>query len=539
MIFASAAMRARVAGLLAAACALVLVGCEAAPAEDVTEPVRIVVGTTDPVTSLDPAGAYDSGSFAVMTQLYPALLTTRPGARDVEPDLAETAEFDEAGDYVVTLKPGLRFANGNKLTSGDVKFSLDRIVAIDAPTGPRALLGNLDEIETPDASTVVFRLKDGGDQTFPLVLSSPAGLIVDEETFSADAVTSDDDIVKGGGFAGPYSLTEFRPAERAIFTPNTSYVGVLGVPRNDEVELRFFGASADLAREVREQNVDVASGSLAASDLAELRGEDAVRVIDGPGGEIRYLVFDFDTMPFGAKEQDADPAKSLAVRQAIADVVDREAIAHDVYADAYVPLFAHVPSAFDGATEALLELYGDGDGGPDVDRAAERLETAGVSTPVSLQLHYTSDHYGESSAAEYELLAEQLVDSGLFRVELTATPWEEYTNQRTTGDYPLYQLGTFPDYADADTYLTPFFGTGNALKNHYDDADVDAQLAQQRTEADPAERSTIIEGIQVRLAEQLPTLPLLQGTRHLVVVTGVSGAVLDPSFAVRFGSLSK
>lgn len=539
MFSASAAMRARIAAALAFACAAVLVGCDIAPADDATEPVRIVVGTTDPVTSLDPAGAYDSGSFAAMTQLYPSLLTTRPGGDELELDIATSAEFDDAGDYVVTLKSGLRFANGNKLTSGDVKFSFDRIAAIGSDTGPLALLGNLDAVETPDASTIVFRLKDGGDQTFPLVLSSPAGLIVDEETFSADAITSDDDIVKGGGFAGPYALTEFRPSERAIFVPNTNYVGVLGAPRNDEVELRFFGASADLAREVREHTVDVAAGSLAVSDLAELHATDDVRVIDGPGGEIRYLVFDFDSMPFGGKQDDADPAKALAVRQAIADVVDREAISEEVYAGAYVPLFGFVASSFDGATDSLLELYGDGDGGPDVKRAAERLEAAGVTTPVSIQLHYTSDHYGESSAAEYEALAQQLVESDLFRVELSAAPWEEYATQRTTGAYPIYQLGTFPDYGDADAYLTPFFASGNVLKNHYDDADVEAALDAQRTEEDPDARAAILEEIQVRLAERLPTLPLLQGTRHLVVVTGVSGAVLDDSFALRFGSLNK
>lgn len=539
MFSAPAARRTRAAAMLAAASALVLAGCVAAPADDIAEPVRIVVGTTDPVTSLDPAGAYDSGSFAVMTQVYPSLLTSRPGSPEVEPDIAASAEFDEGGDFVVTLKSGLRFANGNKLTSGDVKFSFDRITAINADTGPWALLGNLEAVETPDASTVVFRLKDGDDQTFPQVLSSPAGFIVDEETFSADAVTSDDDIVKGGGFAGPYTITEYRVDERAVFAPNTAYSGVLGAPRNDEVELRFSSASADLAREVREQTVDVASGSLAASDLAELRGEDTVRVVDGPGGEIRYLVFDFDTMPYGAKQQDADPGKALAVRQAIADVIDREAIAQNVYDDDYVPLYGYLPSGFDGAGEPLLDAYGDGDGGPDVARAADRLEAAGVETPVRLEVHYTADHYGESSAAEFEQLAEQLEASSLFRVKLTSAPWDEYAKARTTDGYPLYQLGTFPDFPDADTYLTPYFSTGNVLKNHYSDADVEAEIARQRTEADPAARVAIIEGIQTRLSEQLPTLPLLQGTRHLVVGTGVSGAVLDSSFALRFGSLTR
>lgn len=539
MFSVAAAMRARAAAFLAAACALVLAGCVATPADPVEEPVRIVVGTTDPVTSLDPAGAYDSGSFAVMSQVHRALLISRPGTLELEPDLAQTAEFDEEGDFVVTLRSGLRFANGNKLTSGDVKFSFERILAINADTGPWAVLGNLDAIETPDATTVVFRLKNGNDQTFPQVLSSPAAFIVDEETFSADAVTSDEDVVKGGGFAGQYTISDYRPNERAVLTLNQTYTGPLGSPRNDEVELRFYGASGDLARDVRERTVDVAAGSLAAGDLAELRDEKAVRVVDGPAGEIRYLVFDFATMPYGSKQPDSDPAKSLAVRQAVADLIDRKAIADDIYGDAYMPLYAYVPDGLEGANEALREAYGDGAGGPDAKRAAERLEAAGVETPVRFTLHYTSDHYGESSAEEYEAIAKQLNDSKLFRVELASEPWESYAKTRTTGAYPVYQLGTFPDFDDADTYLSPYFSTGNVLKNGFSDAEVEAQLAAQRGEADPVVRAQLIEELQERLAAQLPTLPLLQGTRHLVVASGVSGASLDGAFSMRFGNLTR
>ncbi|TPW65747.1 ABC transporter substrate-binding protein, partial [Schumannella sp. 10F1B-5-1] len=80
--------------------------------------------------------------------------------------------------------------------------------------------------------------------------------------------------------------------------------------------------------------------------------------VDGPGGEIRYIVFNFDTMPFGAKTPEADAAKALAVRQAMADVVDRAEIATQVYKDTYTPLYSYVPQGLTGATEVLKDLYG-------------------------------------------------------------------------------------------------------------------------------------------------------------------------------------
>ena len=54
---------------------------------------EILLGTTDKITTIDPAGSYDNGSFAVMTQVYPVLLNTPSGSPDVEPDIAESAEF--------------------------------------------------------------------------------------------------------------------------------------------------------------------------------------------------------------------------------------------------------------------------------------------------------------------------------------------------------------------------------------------------------------------------------------------------------------
>ena len=143
----------------------------------------------------------------------------------------------------------------------------------------------------------------------------------------------------------------------------------------------------------------------------------------GPGGELRYIVFNFDTMPFGAKAADADPAKALAVRQAMAHVVDRGAIASQVYKDTYLPAYSVVPDGFVGAIQPLKEMYGDGSGKPSIDKAKKAFEDAGVTAPVTIKLQYNPDHYGKSSGDEYAMIKEQLEKSGLFTVELQSTEW--------------------------------------------------------------------------------------------------------------------
>src|SRR6185436_4364573 len=114
----------------------------------------LTIGTTDKITSIDPAGSYDNGSFAVMNQVYPFLMNTPYGSPDVKPDIAESAEFTAPTEYTVTLKPGLTFANGHKLTASDVKFTFDRMVKINDPNGPASLLYNLKSTEAKDDTTV-------------------------------------------------------------------------------------------------------------------------------------------------------------------------------------------------------------------------------------------------------------------------------------------------------------------------------------------------------------------------------------------------
>jgi len=534
--------RGRAIGVTAglAAAALVLAGCSATPAEDAGG-APLTIGTTDKVTTLDPAGSYDNGSFAVQNQVFPFLMNTPYGSPDVEPDIAASAEFTAPTQYTVTLKPDLVWANGNDLTSSDVKFSFDRQLAIAADNGPSSLLYNLESVDAPDDTTVVFNLIAPDDQIFPQILSSPAGPIVDEESFSATELTSDDDIVAAKAFAGQYVITSYDFNNLIGYKANPDYAGLLGAAKTDVVNVKYFADSSNLKLEVQEGGIDVAFRSLSATDIEDLRGNDNVEVVDGPGGEIRYITFNFDTQPFGATTADADPAKSLAVRQAVADLVDREEIADQVYKGTYTPLYSYVPAGLTGATESLKGLYGDGNGAPDVDKATATLTAAGITEPVELNLQYSNDHYGPSSGDEYALIKDQLESSGLFTVNLQTTEWVQYSKDRSSDVYPAYQLGWFPDYSDADNYLTPFFLTENFLKNHYVDQEVNDLILEQAVTVDPAARTALLEEIQDKVAAQLSTVPLLQGAQVAVTGTTVTGAsdTLDASFKFRYAALAK
>ena len=542
MTSASTNRRVLVAAAGVSVAALALAGCTAGGG-DSTEAAggTLTIGTTEQITALDPAGSYDNGSFAVMNQVYPFLMNTPYGSPDVEPDIAESAESTSPSQYTVTLKPGLKFANGNDLTSSDVKFTFDRQLAIADENGPSSLLYNLDSVDATDDTTVVFNLKSENDQIFPQILSSPAGPIVDEDVFSADSLTSDDDIVAGNAFAGQYVITAYDFNNLVSYEANPDYQGLLGEAKTGTVNVQYYTDASNLKLDVQEGNIDVAHRTLSATDIEDLRGNDNVKVVDGPGGEIRYLVFNFNTMPFGATTPEADPAKALAVRQAIANLIDRDAISEDVYKGTFTPLYSYVPEGLTGANESLKELYGDGNGAPDADKAAEVLSAAGVETPLDISIQYVAERYGPSSSDEYAIIKDNLEASGLFTVNLQSTEWVQYSEDRVADLYPAYQLGWFPDYSDADNYLTPFFLAENFLANHYDNPEVNDLILEQAVTADPDARAALIGEIQDKVAADLSTIPYMQGAQVAVVGSDVEGAedTLDASFKFRYAALSK
>lgn len=124
-------------------------------------------------------------------------------------------------------------------------------------------------------------------------------------------------------------------------------------------------------------------------------------------------------------------------------------------------------------------------------------------------------------------------------MNLQSTEWVQYNKDRVSDVYPIYQLGWFPDFSDADNYLTPFFTKDNFLENHYDNAEVEALIKQEVTTADPAEHLKLIGDIQNLKADHLSTVPLLEGKQFAIAGKDVTGVILDSSFHLRFGSIEK
>ena len=483
----------------------------------------IYAGTTDRVVSLDPAGAYDLGSQQLIGNLYQNLLTIPAGGNQPKPDAAKRCAFKNAKTYVCTLRSGLKFSNGDRLTAADVKFSLDRVLAIGAPTGPASLLASLARVDATSAKTVTMHLRHA-DGTWPYILTHTVGAIVPKGVFPARRLLADRRVIG----SGPYKLDRYTASQQAKLSRNARYSGPAAKTKN--IVVMYFRQSAALKLALEQGDVDLAFRGFSPAEVATLRTETArgVQVLEGPGSEIHYLVFDVSKAP----------VNNLAVRQAIAQVIDRAALASTVYADTVTPLYSLMPAGLYGAKPAFQTAYG----APDVAKAKAILAAAGITAPVTLDAWYTPTHYGPEEAADLGEIRRQLEASGLFTVNVGAQEWDAYKDAAfAKHQYPLYGLGWFGDYADGDNFLSPFLRDGGFMQNGYTNAVVDQLLDRQLASAKPAERAGIFGQLQDVLARDVPLLPLWERKQIVATGTGVDGVqkTFDPALQMRFWLLSK
>ncbi|MFE1249033.1 ABC transporter substrate-binding protein [Streptomyces sp. NPDC058735] len=478
----------------------------------------VVVGTTDRFTAskdapapLDPAYAYDVGSWNILRQTVQTLMVQPRGEGEPVPEAAERCGFTDTGNerYACTLRDGLQFANGDPITATDVKYSIDRARSLKADSGVFALLSTIDTVETQGDREVVFHLKTA-DATFPYKLSTPVAGIVDPDDYPKDGLREGFDL----DGSGPYTLeadVEGDEMVKARFTRNPNYKGALEV-NNDKVDMVSFTDTDSMGEALDEGDIDLMARTMAPEQIRKLSGDadTDIDLVEMPGLEIRYLGFNTD----------APSVRSKAVRQAMAHVVNRSELVSKVYGSQAEPLYSLVPASVTGHSNSFFNKYGE----PSVTKARSLLAQAGVTTPVKLTLHYTTDHYGPATKQEFEVLRDQLNSSGLFDVDIKGTPWETFRPAEKKGEYDVYGMGWFPDFPDADSFLAPFLDEDNILGSPYVNSRIrDTLIPESRREADRLTASTSLTDIQDIVASDVPVLPLWQGKQYVAARDDITG----------------
>src|SRR5437762_10607854 len=155
--------------------------------------------------------------FMVMYAIHDALAKAMPG-NPVAPSLAESWQVSPDGRvYEFTLRKGVKFHNGDALTSEDVKFSFERYRGPSAKT----LKERVAAVETPDALHVRFRLKNPWPDFMTFyTAASGAGWIVPKKYVEK---VGDEGFKKAPIGAGPYRFVSFTPGVELVLEAFDGY----------------------------------------------------------------------------------------------------------------------------------------------------------------------------------------------------------------------------------------------------------------------------------------------------------------------------
>jgi peptide/nickel transport system substrate-binding protein len=466
----------------------------------------LVLARQGEVTNLDPHKVPAFTSARVFELVYSYLMRLDENL-GVQPDLAASMPTTSADGKTVTVKlrTGVKFHNGDPLTSADVKYTFDRILDTKTAAVARSFFTDVDTITAPDDSTVVFNLKNPNAALIAYMTHPNTG-IVSKKIGEANPDLSKKETAIG---SGPFKLAEWVPDNFMRFEANKSYY-VEGQPYLDGVRINVIPDETGITAALRTKAADM--GIIFDAKVARtLRSETGVNLSAKPSLSYNLLFVNTKRKPFD----------NIKVRQAIAYAIDRKAI---IDAVAFGEGEVTGPIAPALANYALptsqYPLYT-----RDVAKAKQLLQESGVG-PVSFTMltQTTEPAYAKDIA---QLVQAQLAEAGV-TMKIETLEFTQWVDRWLKADFDMAP-GLNGGGPDPDFYIFRYFtddGNLNFVTSYKNPTSSDA-IKTARATTDVAKRKDLYTTAQKELVNGVPfiwlyvprdynaTLPTTKGFTHL------------------------
>lgn len=442
----------------------------------------------------------------------------------VEPDLAESLPSVSADGrtYTFRLRPGLKWHDGQPVTSYDVAFTIRQITAPGFRGDPLlAEAWQSIRVETPDERTVVIEL-EAPSAPF-LARYATLGILPEHllRGLTADQLYDAPFNAAPVG-TGPYRLVSLSSAE-AVLEANPDYH--LGRPHIGRVRLVFVSDAAAGVRLFQSGSVDgvLLRDPLPESLRVQLERMSGVRILTPQ--RAAYLVLYLNNAQ-------ANTFADLRVRQAISLALDREAIVADVFGGAATPSASPIPP---GSWAYVPELDRHA---RDLERARELLAAAGwrphpttgslVKEGAEFRITIRTDN-DPVRIAVAEAIARQLDEIGI-RATVASTTFavlrRDFLQQRR---YEAALAG-WDQGADPDPYFawhSTQMGTAGLNIANFSDAVVDRLIETARTSLDGNIRTDMYRQLQEVWQEVVPSAIICYPRYTYLLRSGIDAKVPD------------
>jgi peptide/nickel transport system substrate-binding protein len=435
--------------------------------------------------NLDPRFATDGQSQRIDALIFDGLLE-RDAEMNLHGDLAESWETPDPLTYVFHLRADVKFHDGTPVTAADVRATFEYMMDAANRSPKRASFRMVKNVETPDAATVIFHLKEPA-AAFPLnTIRGVIGIV---------PTAAGSDTRKRMIGSGTFQFVSQAQDDSVVLTRNENYFR--GATKFKSVTFRIVPDAIVRALELRKGSADVEMSSLSPDMIPVLAKQRELSVSERPGTNYGYLGINFEDTVLAHRE----------VRQALACATDRESLVkYLLRGEAQLASGILPPNHW--AYEPDVRKYG-----YDPQQAEKLLDAAGfpraaegVRFRVTLKV---------STQEQARLIGAVLQDQWKkVGVALEVHPLEQATlfADLAKGNFQLSYSNWVGANTDPDVFGLVFassrFPPDGANRGHYRNARVDELTSAIAKEMDKDKRKQLSSEVQKIVAEDVPYISL-------------------------------
>jgi peptide/nickel transport system substrate-binding protein len=501
------------------------------------------------LASLDPATSNSQASQDISPLIISPLTIVQPDSSPskIVGDLATDAGEPSDGARVWTfhIRPGMKYSNGQPITSYDVKYGVERSFASDLQGGPgyaQQFLADdasyqgpyvdksgLSSIATPNSSTIVFHLNQPL-YDFNFVTTTPGFSGVPQQ---------DDTGVKYGSAplaSGPYEIASYQPGRQLILKRNPDWKSgevpaIKAYPDEIDFELGLDGSVIDqrlIADEGADQDAMDLDTTVQASDVANVLANPRVkpRSITGSLGQNEWmLVMNTKQAPFN----------NLLVREAMEYAVDKQTFQTAAGGPlAGGPIATNLEGPGVLGYDASYDPYPGGATG-DPAKAKQLLAQAGYPNGISTTLEFSN---ATASAVNEGLVMQTALARAGITVKLTPLSQSTfYADIANPSQVPPLEISAWgANWSDPSQILGVYQGNLMTATGPNQDASqlevpsLDTLIEQANAAPSQSAAVPLWTAIDEKVMQQAPVVPLINFSDIYLHGSKVIGDNFDPSF---------
>lgn len=442
----------------------------------------IVIAVSSDVLSMDPYRYNETPTNQFMLHVYETLVTYDNNFK-VQPNLAESWEVAEDGvTYTFHLRKGVKFHDGDELTSEDVIASFDIAKNPDSPSAFSNFFNGIASYEATDDYTVTIKTND----VYPILLNDISNVyILKKENIVGKTEEEIGDVVIG---TGRYKFVEQVKEDHIDLVANADHWS--GEKPITNVRFRPITNEATRTATMLSGDVDL-TVAVSVRDIDRINSTEGMSVITQQGLREIYLNLDSrKDSPFFTDKP--NPMANVKVREAMYRAIDEDTIVKNIMNNYATVMNSYIPINFNGYKDVERPSY-------DPELSKKLLSEAGYPNGFEITLDASNDRYvNDGSIAQ--AVAGYLEKVGI-KVNLNLMPKANFFSYIKPAENKSMMLmsGWSDPTAEGLTLEKDLLysydlerGIGTVNRGHYSNPDIDALIDKASVELDGVKRAEYV-----------------------------------------------